>query len=77
MSSSNPAQGIVEQFILGHLSQRQAVDALIAVMQQHKASGGEPGSIAVKKPVGMTLSAEDHARLDALMQAVDQRLSGA
>ena len=74
MTSARSTQEIFELFLRGDISHDEAVDALMAAIAAQRAGGSSVGA-ALRKPEGITLSASDHIRIDALFAAINQRAS--
>jgi hypothetical protein len=77
MPGSLTTQEVFERFLRGELSQKVAAEAIIGLTLAHKAKGGRPGALAIKKPKGGPLSPADSARAEALMAELDRRASTA
>jgi hypothetical protein len=77
MPGSLTTQEVFERFLRGDLSQNEAADAIIGLTLAHKAKGGHPGVLAIRKPKGVPLSPTDSARAEALMAELDRRASTA
>jgi hypothetical protein len=75
MTDPGTTQAIFERFLQGQLSQAEAIDALIAAVRARKASGDSTDVLPIRPPVGITLSASDQSRAEALMASLDKRMS--
>lgn len=75
MTGPSTSQAIFDRFLEGQLSQAEAIDALVAAMRAQKASGDSTTPQPIRPPAGVTLSASDQARAEALMAALDEQMS--
>jgi len=75
-STASP-QDTVLKYLDRQISLDAAVAALVTAMAAQRAAGGNPDTLALRKPDGRTLSGEDYTRVDALMAELDRRLSEA
>lgn len=73
-TGTDTPQVTLAKYLHGEIS-LEAAAALVAAIAARRTGAGHLRDLVLHKPAGATLSADDYARVDALMAEVDHQVS--